>query len=152
VGSSYGPKMRSDELIARMIIFALKKRKFIVRSPYAERIWTYSKDVMAFYDRLLSVVEKLGSKIIGKRLICAGNKEDEPITNIKLAELMNRMIGLEYEEGEYEPGEVVNGKPVRFIFYANWTRDLLNWKPKYSLEEGLRETIEWFKENIEKYV
>ena len=27
-------------------------------------------------------------------------------------------------------------------------KSLLNWQPKYSIEEGLKETIEWYKERL----
>ena len=29
---------------------------------------------------------------------------------------------------------------------AEKARNILGWKPKYTLEEGLRETIQWYKE------
>ena len=30
-------------------------------------------------------------------------------------------------------------------------KELLNWSPLYSLEEGLRETMNWFKTHLEIY-
>jgi dTDP-D-glucose 4,6-dehydratase len=30
-------------------------------------------------------------------------------------------------------------------------KNALNWIPKYSLEEGLSRTYDWFKDNISKY-
>ncbi|RLG82747.1 MAG: hypothetical protein DRO40_06845 [Thermoprotei archaeon] len=149
VGSAYGPKMRSDELIGRLIIYALKNRKFYLRSPESKRLWTYSKDVLAFYEKLIERKEKC----IGKTLISAGNKEDQIVTNIQIANLIKELTDseMEVELGEYEPGEFIDGKPVSFSINADYSRKLLDWSPKYSLEEGLKETIEWFKENLWRY-
>lgn len=143
VGSAFGPKGRSDELPQRLIIFALKGKKFVLRSPYAKRLWTYSKDVMEFYLRLLERLDEC----VGKVLHCAGNKYDEIITNVELAERIKRFLPLEYELGEYEPGE----KGIDFKVDCSYTRELLGWKPKYSIGEGLKETIIWFESNLGRY-
>ena len=30
-------------------------------------------------------------------------------------------------------------------------KELTNWKPQYTFEEGLSETIDWLKNNLDKY-
>lgn len=149
VGSAYGPKGRSDELPHRLIIYCLKGREFYLRSPESKRLWTYSKDVLSFYDKLIEKSEEL----IGYTLHCAGNKKDEIITNTELAKRISKIVGKEMKitYGSYDIGELINGKPVNFEVDCSFTRKLLNWKPKYSLDEGLKETVEWFKENIDNY-
>ncbi len=42
--------------------------------------------------------------------------------------------------GEYEPGEMVNGKPISFNQSGAYTRKLLGWSPSWNLEDGLKET------------
>lgn len=150
VGSAFGPKMRSDELPARLIIHALKGRDFSLRSPMAKRLWCYAKDVLRFYERLFQKMWEC----VGLTLHCAGNRGDEIITNLELAERIKRLTGSDFEiyEAEYEPGEMVDGKPIDFSIDSSFTRQLLNWEPKYSIEEGLKETIDWFKENLWRYV
>jgi dTDP-glucose 4,6-dehydratase len=150
VGSAFGPKMRSDELVGRLIIYALKNRDFHLRSPEAKRLWTYSKDVLTFYEKLLDKLEEC----IGLTLCCAGNKNDEIITNFELAERIKKLTNSEMKiiPSEYEPGEIIEGKPIDFKVDSSFTRKFLNWKPKYSIEEGLKETIDWFKENLWRYV
>jgi dTDP-D-glucose 4,6-dehydratase len=75
------------------------------------------------------------------------------VTNVELAEIIKGFIPtLEYELGDYEPGELINGKPVRFAINSERARKLLNWQPQYTLEEGLARTIEWFRNNLHYYV
>lgn len=153
VGSAFGPKGRSDELPHKLIIYALKNRGFYLKSPRAKRLWCYSRDVLRFYEKLLDFIEKEPRIVVGRILHCAGNKGDRVVTNLELAEIVKKLTGstMKIIEGEYEPGELVNGEPVSFTFDSSYTRKLLNWEPAYTLEEGLRETIEWFKKNLHYY-
>jgi nucleoside-diphosphate-sugar epimerase len=148
VSSAYGEGGRSDELPHRLIIYGLRGRRFRLRSPHAKRLWTYSKDIMRFYERL---IEKIGEAAEFELPILhsAGNKGDVITSNVQLAEMIRRFIpSLEYETAEYEPGE----EQVDFKVDSRFTRNFLNWSPSYSLEEGLKNTVEWFKRNIERYV
>lgn len=149
VGSAFSKRMRSDELVAKLVIYGLKGRRLKLRSPHARRLWTYGGDVVEFYARL---VERL-DEFVGMRLICAGNRGDEVVSNVELAERVRRLVPtLEYELGEYEPGELVDGRPVCPRVNAERTRRLLNWRPRYSLDEGLAEVVEWFRGNLWRYV
>ena len=42
-------------------------------------------------------------------------------------------------------------EPERWEADISKARDILGWKPKYELENGLAETIIWFKKNINLY-
>ena len=153
--STYGPKGRSDEFPHKVILYALKhKKKFVVRSPRAKRLWTYIGDVLEFYKILLEKIHLIidTNKVITLHL--AGNRGDVIHENIELARIIVNLIGteMELEEGTYEPGELINGIPVTFTHNSNYTRRLLNWKPRYSVEEGLNKTIEWFSKNIYRYI
>lgn len=152
-GSAFGPRGRSDELIHKLIIYALNNANFYLRSPHAKRLWTYAKDVVHFYDRLINRLENEPDEIIGKILHVAGNKNDEIIENIKVAKKIKELTnsGMKIIEGEYEPGEIVNGNPISFNINSSITRKLLKWGPEYTLEDGLKETITWFEHNLWRY-
>jgi nucleoside-diphosphate-sugar epimerase len=138
----------SDELPHRLIIYGLKGRRFRLRSPHAKRLWTYSEDIMRFYDRLVEKIREAAEFEL-PILHSAGNRGDVITSNVQLAELIRRFIpSLEYEAAEYEPGE----EHVDFKVESRFTRNFLGWTPIYSLEEGLQRTVEWFKRNIERYV
>jgi nucleoside-diphosphate-sugar epimerase len=149
VGSAYGPKMRSDELIAKLILHAIKNKKFILQSPDAKRLWTFSEDVLNFYSKLIDKIEDF----IGQTLCCAGNRNNQIVSNLELCEIVKKVTGslFEIELGSYETGELINGQPIDFTVDNSYTRDKLNWQPKFTLEEGIQKTYSWFKENIWRY-
>lgn len=152
--SSFGPKGRSDELPHRLMLSMVNDSStFYLRSPYAKRLWTFSEDVSSFYRSLIENTDSLGDQLHGKILHLGGNKEDRILTNVELSKLISDVAGkdIQINMGEYEPGEVVNGRPVTFEQDANATRKLLGWSPSWSLEEGLRITYEWFRDHRDRY-
>jgi nucleoside-diphosphate-sugar epimerase len=40
---------------------------------------------------------------------------------------------------------------LRLISDNSKARTLCGWQPKYSLEEGLKETLDWIRKNLKKY-
>lgn len=145
VGSGYGPKMRSDELPARLILDILGNARIRLRSPRSRRLWTYVDDIVTFYERLLNEV----GDHVGETIHCAGNAGDVIVTNLQLARMIGRVAGRRVrvvEEG-YEAGEMVDGSPVSFGVGG---RSPL-WRPRFSLEEGLSRTFSWFRENLWRY-
>ncbi|MFC1992458.1 NAD-dependent epimerase/dehydratase family protein [Chloroflexota bacterium] len=149
VSSAYGPKMRSDELLAKLIIYCLLENDFYLKSPQSKRLWTYSSDIISFYERLIEAPETF----IGKVLHCAGNIGDQIVTNVELADIIQRLIGstIKIHMGEYEPGELLLDKPINFSSDSTYSKSILNWEPQYSLESGLNDTIKWFRENLNTY-
>ena len=149
VGSAFGPTMRSDELVGRLIIHCLLNKDFRLRSPKAKRLWCYTQDVIDFYDKLIPT----SKKYIGQILHCGGNLNDEIVENWQLAERIKELTDsdISIEPTDYEPGEMIDGKPIDFKVDSSYTKRLLKWEPKYSLNEGLKETVEWFKKNLWRY-
>jgi nucleoside-diphosphate-sugar epimerase len=150
VGSAYGEQMRSDELIAKLVIHSiLGKGKFYLRSPRARRLWTHIDDVLSFYRCLLNELDSQ----IGETLHCAGNLGDRILENAEIAKMIVKTTGtrMEIVEGEYEPGETVFGTPVHFSNDSNRTRKVLSWKPCISLGIGIKRTVDWFKTNIWRF-
>jgi len=148
-GSTFGEGGRVDELPHKLIVHCLKDKPFLLRSPLAKRLWTYKGDVLKFYEKLVERIDEL----IGETLFCMGNKGDVIVTNLELANMIKKLTNSDIPivESGYEPGELVDGKPIDFKVDPSYTRKILGWKPKYTLEEGLKKTIEWFKKNIDRY-
>lgn len=152
--STFGPKGRSDELPHKLMLYILNNRKsFPLRSPKAQRLWTYSEDVLSFYKAFINKLEDKRDIFLGKVLHLGGNRNDMILKNLDFASMISRILGsnISIEEKEYEPGEIIDGDPVSFKFSAEETRKLLKWKPQWPLEDLLRKTIEWFKSNKFRY-
>ena len=59
---------------------------------------------------------------------------------------MNRKIEFESKRVRPEKSEV-----QRLVCDYSKAQNLSGWKHKYTFEEGLKETINWFRENLEIY-
>lgn len=147
VGSGYGARMRSDELPARLILNTLYNKNIVLRSPYAKRLWTYGPDIINFYGKLVDDLDQY----TGQVLHCAGNADNEIVTNMQLAKLVTGMSDnnqVSITEGNYELGELINGKPVSFEIDDTQTS---LWRPQFTLKEGMQKTFEWFRQNLSRY-
>lgn len=145
VGSGYGPRMRSDELPARLILDILNGKEIELRSPESRRLWTFSGDIADFYEKLLGNM----SDHVGSTIHCAGNVGNEIVTNLQLASMIGRIAcqPIKIRQREYEPGELVDGNPVSFRVENKSPL----WLPKHTLSQGLVKTYDWFKENLWRY-
>jgi dTDP-glucose 4,6-dehydratase len=145
VGSGYGPKMRSDELPAKLILESLRGNDIKLKSPQARRLWTYLPDIIDFYERLVNDLEDN----IGQTVHCAGNVGNETVTNLELAKMIFEIAGrkIPIRQERYEPGELIDGKPISFR--AESQSPL--WRPRHTLSQGLSQTYKWFKENSWRY-
>lgn len=157
VGSGFGEMMRTDELVAKLILSAIRRQRFVMKSPNSSRMWTYLKDVVNAYLRIaeicdygrsLEFAETLDTK--GEVINVAGNLSDKIVKNLELAEIIKGITG-GYPEvvpsNEYEPGELLNDVPINFGFNGEASRTLLGWSPMFTLEEGLAKTFEWFSDH-----
>ena len=153
-GSCYGEGMRSDQFIARCILHMLNDRDFTIRSPEASRTYTYAGDVLEFYDMLLDKLWDDASEFAGLIIHNGGNAEDKPYATIEVAEMIKRLTNSSgnVKLGNYERGEYVDGRPVMQWEKSELALELLGWKPKHTLEQGLKKTIKWFKERLDDYV
>ena len=61
---------------------------------------------------------------------------------MKIASLMNKKIVI---KEDMKRVRAENSEVDRLLCDNTKIRNITDWKPKYSLEEGLSETIEWFK-------
>jgi len=147
-GSCYGEMMRTDQFIAQCIIKCLRNEDVVVKSPEATRTYTYIGDVLEFYKLLLKKLEEDCELFNGVVVSNGGNCEQKPYSTIEAANLIKKLIGSTntiIPSGEYEIGELINGKPVYQWEKSEVAYKLLGWKPMHTFEDGLEKTIEWFR-------
>jgi dTDP-glucose 4,6-dehydratase len=152
--STFGPEGRSDELPHKLILSILNHQvSFPLRSPQSKRLWTFSGDVSSFYEAFMTKFEQDMGIFSGKIFHLGGNSSDRITSNVEFATMISHVANFDIKiiEREYEPGELVNGNPISFGFTALETRKFLNWKPKWTLESSIRETINWFNLNRHRF-
>lgn len=76
---------------------------------------------------------------------------DNEISNLVVAKTLLKIFGLDHEEEKwitYVPDRTFND--LRYTINSSKLLEL-GWKEEMPWEEGLKKTVEWYKENTERY-
>jgi nucleoside-diphosphate-sugar epimerase len=140
--SPYGSYEESARLIPSVILSCLRKKKPRISSPNFVRDFVHIKDVLEAYAKLAKVPQLSGDVFnIGSGKQCTIGE----VAN-KIIELLGHCVELETGKAQGWPNE-----PEKWEADISKANDILGWKPKYDLENGLAETIRWFEKNINLY-
>jgi Nucleoside-diphosphate-sugar epimerases len=140
--SPYGRYEESARLIPSVILSCLRRKRPKISSPNFVRDFVYIQDVLDAYAKL-SEIPQLGGEIFN---IGSGKQCTVGDVANKIIELSG--YGMELETGMPQgwPNE-----PKKWVADISKANDILGWKPRYDLEDGLAETIRWFRKNISLY-
>lgn len=136
-----GGDLNFNRVIPGAIQAGLRGERFVIRSDGKFiRDFLYVKDAALGY---MLVAEKLAANrgLIGE----AFNLSPEVRLNvIELVAMVNRLLGRE----DLEPVILnqASGEIREQFMRSEKARQTLGWRPVYSMEEGLRETLEWYQE------
>ncbi len=136
--NTFGPKMRAGDVygrvVPRFIEQALSGKPITVFGDGTQtRSFTYVKDQVEGILKLAWVEEARGE------VVNIGSNVETEI--IELAEIIIRLTNSD-SEIVFHP--LPKDDPRRRCPDITKAKTLLNWRPKVSLEEGLKKTIEWF--------
>ena len=105
---------------------------------------TYVEDTIDGFIRVGECLESTGE------IINLGSNFEISIKD--LAELICKYLNCDIViDSEQERKRPVKSEVERLLADTAKAKKILNWKPKYSLEKGLKATIAWFKENKDFY-
>ena len=135
--NTFGPYQSVKAVIPELIVNCLRGGPIKTTKGEQTREFNYVSNVV---DALVMAGDHDG-EIEGPVNIAAA--EEVPIRDLvnKIAELTETRAQIEIGALPYRPTEI-------WRMYADSTRarEILGWQPKVSLEEGLKLTIEWFRE------
>ena len=137
--NNYGPYQFPEKLIPLMICNAKSNRPLPVYGDGMQiRDWLHVKDHCAAID---AVLEKGGA---GQVYNIGGNNER---TNIEIV----RLILQELDKPESLISYVKDrpGHDRRYAIDNSKITGELGWKPEYSFEQGIRDTVRWYLDNTE---
>ena len=139
-GNIYGPgDFNFSRIVPDTIRCALSHKVLFIRSDGKfTRDYVYVDDIINGYMLLAEKMNKL--KLCGE----AFNLSDEnPITVLELVKKINKLTSkkLKYEILDQAKYEIKNQ-----YLSSRKARRILGWRPKYTLEEGLKKTINWYRE------
>jgi len=137
--NTYGPRQSARAIIPTIISqIAAGKRKIKLGSLTPTRDLTFVKDTAAGFIRVAESDKSNGEVInVGSDFeIAVGD-----LANL-IAKLMQTEIETETEQARQRPEK---SEVERLWADTSKAKELLAWSPGYTLEEGLKETIEWLK-------
>jgi CDP-glucose 4,6-dehydratase len=108
-----------------------------------KRDYIYVKDVVQAY---LRIAERLNdSQVQGEAF---NFSFEQPLTVLELVSVIKKLIGL--EDAEVKILNEAKGEIRHQYLSAEKARTVLKWKPQSTLENGLRETISWYRDFLGK--
>ncbi|MFH1957659.1 MAG: NAD-dependent epimerase/dehydratase family protein [bacterium] len=138
---TYGPMQSFDMFVPSIIEHCLKKKDFSMTSGEQTRDINYIDDIINAY-----LCAGMKNNIFGE-IINIGSGKEYKIIDVakKILNLMGNPINLKIGDIKKRSGEAEH-------FYCDNSKSmkLLGWKPAVSLENGLRFTVEWYKEHWKK--
>ena len=135
--NNYGPRQHLEKVIPRFIVKALQEEELIVHGRGEHtRDWIYVTDTCKAIDLLLHAPK---DKVVGKVFNVGTGRETSVIEIARLLlELIDSPSGITLVKDR--PGQVSRH---RASYQA--IESAVGWRPQVSIEEGLKETIEWYK-------
>ena len=143
--NTYGPRQSARAVIPTIIIQILSgKKKIKLGALTPTRDFNYVKDTV---NGFISIYES--DKTVGEEINIATQKE---ISIGQLAQELIEQINPEVEiicdEERLRPEK---SEVNRLLGCNEKIMRLTSWNPRYTLEEGLRDTIEFLRENLSRY-
>ena len=137
-GNFYGPgDLNFNRIVPGTIRSIMNKKRPVIRSDGTFiRDYFYVKDGALAYMHL---AEKMNDKKLHGEAFNFSNEAQ--ITVLELTEKILKLMGSELKP--IIKNEVKN-EIIHQYLSAEKARKMLGWKPKYKLEGGLKETIEWY--------
>lgn len=140
--SVYGPLEQKKRLIPTIVKAVIENKPIKLTYGVQRRDFIYVDDVIDIYIKTISQ----GPKLAGQILNMGTGIE---YTNDEVVETLFKITGkkVKIEKGAY---------PKRLWDTSHWvadtskTRKLLNWTPKFTLEQGLKKTYRWYRNQYEK--
>ncbi|MBP7652639.1 NAD-dependent 4,6-dehydratase LegB [Candidatus Dependentiae bacterium] len=143
--NTYGPRQSSRAIIPTVITQILSGgKKISLGSLTPTRDLTFVKDTAEAFLKIAESENTVGE------IINAGSKFEISINDLvkKISMLIGEEIIVEQTEERKRPEK----SEVERLFADNSKiKNITGWVPKYSLDSGLTETIEWMKLNLKNY-
>ena len=142
--NTYGPRQSARAVIPTIIVQCMTRESVRLGNLSPTRDLTYVADTV---EGFICAAQSQGAE--GK-VINIGSGQEISIGDLahKIANLLGKAVEIECENERKRP----EGSEIERLCAANGlARKLLGWEPRYTLDEGLRLTIEWIGEHLEHY-
>jgi NAD dependent epimerase/dehydratase len=142
--NTYGPRQSARAVIPTIIAQALTRDRVLLGSLTPTRDFTYVADIV---HGLLLAADSLSA--VGQ-VTNIGSGAEISIGDLahKILAIVGRDVPVEGDPRRLRPED---SEVERLLCDNRLARERLGWTPGVSLEDGLRRTIEWIRQHIERY-
>ena len=142
--NTYGPRQSARAVIPTIITQALSKDKVRLGATHPIRDFNYMEDTVEGFIKVAESPKSVGEVInIGSgQEISIGDLAD------KIVSLIDRDVEIVSDTARFRPEK---SEVNRLLADNSKAKELLQWEPKISMDEGLKRTIAWISEHINIY-
>ena len=142
--NTYGPRQSARAVIPTIILQALTQDEIRLGNVKPTRDLNYVADTVAGFIAAAESADAVGD------VINLGTGRETSIEELAamILEITGRNVPIKTDDERVRPE---NSEVERLCADNAKARRLLNWQPHHSLEDGLAKTIEWMKQNHDRY-
>jgi dTDP-glucose 4,6-dehydratase len=142
--NTFGPRQSARAIIPTIISQALTRPVVKLGRLDPRRDLTYVKDTVSGFVAIAGCDAAMG------RAVNIGRGDDISIGDLveTIARQLGRPIRVESDEQRVRPAA---SEVERLLAGTDLAKKLWGWQPRYSLEQGLDETIAWVEKNLHRF-
>ena len=142
--NTFGPRQSLRAVIPTIISQAIGNRKIKLGNTRPRRDFLFVKDTVRGFIELGKCDGAVG------RVVNIGTGEDISIEEVarKILDQLGRKGEVEVEEKRIRPEK---SEVMRLLSDTRLAERLFGWSPRYSFEQGLTDTIEWYQKNLSRF-
>jgi NAD dependent epimerase/dehydratase len=142
--NTFGPRQSARAIIPTIISQAMTRPVVKLGRLDPRRDLTYVKDTVSGFVAIAGCDAAMG------RAVNIGRGDDISIGDLveTIARRLGRPIRIEGDERRIRPSA---SEVERLLAGTNLAKRLWGWQPRYSLEQGLDETIAWVEKNLHRF-
>jgi len=142
--NTFGPRQSARAIIPTIISQALARPVVKLGSLDPRRDLTYVKDTAGGFVSIAACDAAIG------RVVNIGRGDDLTIGELveRIGAILGRTIEVRLDDARVRPAKSEVG---RLLAGTKLAEELWGWTPRYSLDQGLAETIDWVRANLERF-
>jgi NAD dependent epimerase/dehydratase len=142
--NTFGPRQSLRAIIPTIISQVIANKKILLGNVEPRRDFLFVKDTVRGFIELGQCEEAVG------KVVNIGTGHDISIGELvkKILHLMGKRGEIEIEERRIRP---LKSEVMQLLSDTRIAQKLFGWAPKYTLEDGLEETIDWYRKNLSRF-
>jgi len=142
--NTFGPRQSLRAIIPTIISQVIADKKILLGNIEPRRDFLFVKDTVRGFIELGQCEEAVG------KVVNVGTGHDISIGELvkKILHLMGKRGEIEIEERRIRP---LKSEVMQLLSDTRIAQKLFGWAPKYTLEDGLEETIDWYRKNLSRF-